>query len=467
MLKTPVTSWNSVADTRTAMLSRSSACARSRAGGQVNRRGYTDQSFAASSGTAASPVATCRPCVIRYTLTGRDGHENHHGGCWIAWLRYPVTKQIPTATPSATPRWLVSRVERSREEKAPARHGPRRKASGGAGSGRLSNALTRRQGWRTIVSPPSTARARRASSPRPAAPPRPGARRRYRRAAGTAAAAAPGRRRCRCCHRPAGRAATAPRRGAGRRTRSPGRPGALWCRRDRPGGAERRRRPPPGAARWRRWPAALSSRRSGQVVAYRGGEPPMWTVGRHRVGVLGGVHVAQRRQRDHPQPEAPPPTVVGRPQHRVGAVERLARRVQQGGGQLRGVHADQHARGARPRGVVKAVGQPLVQTAAALRHDAPSGRHPVLSTEDGGTADGRRGAEHVDGVAQRGIGDGGRLGWRAGRAEPRLDPPGHRRLRDEQELDVHRASTFAMSRTVRAGPRTVPVTLDRPPARGA
>src|SRR6266508_3002647 len=106
-----------------------------RQGRQVNRRGYTDQSFAASSGTAASPVATCRPCVIRYTLSGRDGHENHHGGCWIAWLRYPVTKQIPTATPSATPRWLVSRVERSRGDTAPARHGPRQAPPGGVRRG--------------------------------------------------------------------------------------------------------------------------------------------------------------------------------------------------------------------------------------------------------------------------------------------------------------------------------------------
>ena len=151
-LSTPLTTWNSTDATRTATLARSTAWPRSRAGGQVNSRGYTDQSLAASSGTAASPVATCTPCVTRYRLTGRDGHRNHDGGCWMPWLRMPVRKQIPIAAPNHSPRWLVSTGERSGDRNAPGRSGPRRSEPGGSGNGRFSSATT----VRTTGPPPST-----------------------------------------------------------------------------------------------------------------------------------------------------------------------------------------------------------------------------------------------------------------------------------------------------------------------
>ncbi len=77
----------------------------------------------------------------------------------------------------------------------------------------------------------------------------------------------------------------------------------------------------------------------------------------------------------------------------------------------------------------------------------------------GGRGDG------VQGVGERGGGDRGGLLRRARRAEPGLHPAGHRRLGQDQQLRHHRASTALMSRTARAVPRTVPVTLDRVPGR--
>ena len=91
----------------------------------------------------ASPVATCRPWVTRYSPTGRDGHQNQPGGCWMRWLSSPVTKQMVNAAASAMPSWLVSRGERNRESKVPDRSGPRRSAAGGAGHGWCSHVTPR------------------------------------------------------------------------------------------------------------------------------------------------------------------------------------------------------------------------------------------------------------------------------------------------------------------------------------
>jgi hypothetical protein len=49
------------------------------------------------------PERTCTPWVIRYRFTGRDGQKNHDGGCWMAWLISPVTKQVRNAIPSHRP----------------------------------------------------------------------------------------------------------------------------------------------------------------------------------------------------------------------------------------------------------------------------------------------------------------------------------------------------------------------------
>jgi hypothetical protein len=52
----------------------------------------------------------------------------------MKWLIRPVTKQTPKVTPRAIPSWLVSRVDRSGDQNAPSRNGPRRSVSGGAAS---------------------------------------------------------------------------------------------------------------------------------------------------------------------------------------------------------------------------------------------------------------------------------------------------------------------------------------------
>ena len=120
-------------------------------------------------------------------------------------------------------------------------------------------------------------------------------------------------------------------------------------------------------------------------------------------------------------------------------------------------------------------GQPLVEAAAALRHDVEPGRQPRprLAVEDQHPPP-RRGREHgVQRVGQRGLGQRGGLPGRARRHEAGLDPSGPRLLGDDEQGGVrgravrpvrcgHLASTRLMSRTVRTEPRTVPVTFDLP-----
>ena len=59
----PVTNSNTALATSSAIDSRSIACAGDATGGQANRRGMTDHSFASRNGTATRPTFTCRPCV--------------------------------------------------------------------------------------------------------------------------------------------------------------------------------------------------------------------------------------------------------------------------------------------------------------------------------------------------------------------------------------------------------------------
>jgi len=109
----------------------------------------------------------------------------------------------------------------------------------------------------------------------------------------------------------------------------------------------------------------------------------------------------------------------------------------------------------------------LIERAVALRQDVEATGQPRtgFAIEDkrppprGGE---QRGAQRV---GESGLGEPGCLLVRARRHQARFHPPGHRLLRDDQQggdWSVHRASTPLMSRTVRAQPRTVPVTLDFP-----
>ena len=63
-------------------------------------------------------------------------------------------------------------------------------------------------------------------------------------------------------------------------------------------------------------------------------------------------------------------------------------------------------------------------------------------------------------------GDCGRLLGGARWTEPGLDLARHRLLGDHQQGEVHALSTRVMSRTVRAVPSRLPVTLDTPPTLG-
>jgi hypothetical protein len=174
------------------------------------------------------------------------------------------------------------------------------------------------------------------------------------------------------------------------------------------------------------------------------------------------------------QAEQPEAAVLGRPEHgvRVPRGQRLRHRLQQPGGHLRGVHADQHDgdRELRVR-VVERGGDPLIQPLAALRRHLEAGRQ----LRPQGT---RRGPLIIQGQrvpGERGTGPGlqrvdeRRLGQHRGflrrerRGEPGLDPARHRSLGQDDELGLgHETSTRRMSRTVRTVPPTVPVTLDRP-----
>ena len=45
--------------------------------GRAKSFGQTDHSLTMISGMAAMPDITCRPCVTRYSQTGRVGQKNH------------------------------------------------------------------------------------------------------------------------------------------------------------------------------------------------------------------------------------------------------------------------------------------------------------------------------------------------------------------------------------------------------
>jgi hypothetical protein len=145
------------------------------------------------------------------------------------------------------------------------------------------------------------------------------------------------------------------------------------------------------------------------------------------------------------QAEQPETAVFGRPEHgiRVPGGQRLRHRLQQPGGHLGGVHADQHDGDRELRvGVVKRGGDPLIQPLAALRRHLEAGRQlrPQASRRRPLVVQGQR----VPG--ERGAGPGlqcvdeRRLGQHRGflrgerRGEPGLDPARHRSLGQHDEL---------------------------------
>ncbi len=149
--------------------------------------------------------------------------------------------------------------------------------------------------------------------------------------------------------------------------------------------------------------------------------------------------------------------------------QRVGGGFEQGRGELRGVHADEHGRhGVQPVGVGEGGREPLVQPTPALRDHRETGRQPgtwqPLEGEDL-VRRARRG-HRVQGVLQGGGREPGGLFLGAGRAESGLDLAGYRLLGDDQDLR-HAVSlmTRRMSPMARTVPRTVPVTLEGPARR--
>jgi hypothetical protein len=201
-----------------------------------------------------------------------------------------------------------------------------------------------------------------------------------------------------------------------------------------------------------------------------------------------GVIFRHRHAQDQPrigpaQAEQPEAAVFGRPEHRVRVPggQWLRHRFQQPGGDLGGVHADQHdGQGELRVGVVEGGGDPLVQPLPPLRRYLEPGRQlgpqrtrrgPLVIQGQRVPGEGGPGPG-LQRVGQRGLGQHGGFLRSERRGEPRLDPAGHGRLGQHDELGregagadcgvTHEASTRRMSRTVRTVPPTVPVTLDRP-----
>ena len=66
---------NRIPPTTISSVTRSSAWASERDGGQANSRGITDQRFASTTGIIARPRPTCRPWFRRYSHDGLLGQS--------------------------------------------------------------------------------------------------------------------------------------------------------------------------------------------------------------------------------------------------------------------------------------------------------------------------------------------------------------------------------------------------------
>jgi hypothetical protein len=156
-------------------------------------------------------------------------------------------------------------------------------------------------------------------------------------------------------------------------------------------------------------------------------------------------HAQDQRRIRLTQAEQPEAAVLGRPEHgvRISGGQRLRHRLQQPGGHLGSVHADEHDRdGELCVGVVERGGDPLVQPLAALWRYLETGRQ--LRPQGARCGPLVIQAQHVPG--ERGAGPGlqrvgeRRLGQHRGflrgerRGEPGLDPARHRSLGQDDEL---------------------------------
>src|SRR5690349_10733351 len=70
--------------------------------------------------------------------------SNHGSGCWCRWLRYPVARQTRIAVPAARPSSAAARGPCAPPSGRGRANGPRRRASGGAGTGRAAQSRNRR-----------------------------------------------------------------------------------------------------------------------------------------------------------------------------------------------------------------------------------------------------------------------------------------------------------------------------------
>ena len=100
------------------------------------------------------------------------------------------------------------------------------------------------------------------------------------------------------------------------------------------------------------------------------------------------------------------------------------------------------------------LGEALVERTLALRHDVEPGWQPAarLAVEDQEPSPGRGHQHDVERVGERGFGERGGLLVGERRHEARLDPAGHRLLRDDEQGGIrplrrggHRVSTPLMS----------------------
>ena len=170
-LSTPVTRRKIADATSSATDPRSSTCSASRrrpVGGRWRSRGNTDQSLTSSSGTHAMPVATCSPCVQRYSDAGVGPMGAHAGGSYCRWLQTPVRKQTPKAMPSQVPTRAVRRGPRARAWKSSTRGSRTRRSlmasawtRGAHGTDGLRSSTTQRPSWRSVRSCTSPARSAR------------------------------------------------------------------------------------------------------------------------------------------------------------------------------------------------------------------------------------------------------------------------------------------------------------------